>query len=287
LLFSNPPPTPADLGRYYSEQGPWAASRVEKTSRIEAKHLCRSKSKRRKQRTVVRTRDVLFDGLEPYVSVRTPVPGSRVLDFGCGDGSKFLDRLQDWGWETFGIEPSTGVAFLRHHRLETPPQDGRFELAILSHVLEHVLNPLAVLQQMAGAVRDGGALFVSVPRLDTAAQHGDLRYCLDGRNHVACFSEACLTGLLARAGFVVARRVDGQVDTVLTEGKPLRLRLVAIRTSSPPAVSSRPLDAAVQALRAYAAANGGTRRLLKLLPVRMRAALLDRAREKSRRRLHG
>ena len=46
-----------------------------------------------------------------------------------------------------------------------------------------------------------GILFVSTPRLDTLPLHRDLKYCLSGHRHVVSFSETCLRGLLARAGF--------------------------------------------------------------------------------------
>jgi SAM-dependent methyltransferase len=199
-----------------------------------------------------------------------------VLDFGCGDG-KFLNRLQDRGWETSGIEPSTTVAFLRHRRLTSPPQDGSFELVVLNHVLEHVINPLGLLRQLAGSLREGGVLFVSVPRLDTLPQHGDLKYCLNHR-HVVCFSETCLRGLLARAGFATTARLDAkELDEAFTEGKPLRLRLVATRTARPSRPPNAPLAPAVKALALHARTDRGIAAgIRRLLPVRLRAALMDR-----------
>jgi len=174
----------------------------------------------------------VVSALAPYAPVHNPPSGAKVLDFGCGDG-KLLNRLQDRGWETSGIEPSTAVAFLRHRHLTSPPQDGSFDLVILSHVLEHVINPLGVLRQLAESLREGGVLFVSVPRLDTLPQHGDLKYCLNHR-HVVCFSETCLRGLLTRAGFATTARLDAkELDEAFTDGKPLRLRLVATRTAHP------------------------------------------------------
>jgi SAM-dependent methyltransferase len=206
-----------------------------------------------------------------------------VLDFGCGDG-KFLNRLQDAGWETYGIEPSSEVAFLRHTRLTTPPQDGSFDLVFLHHVLEHIRNPYGVLQQLARTLREGGILFVGVPRLDTLPLHHDLKYCLDGRKHLMCFSERCLAGLLARAGCsVVGNLHTRDLDEALTEGIPLRLRLVARRTAMAVPLPDAPLAPAVAALRSYVRRRSGLAAdLRRWLPVRFRAALLHRAREQSR-----
>ena len=286
LLFSNPPPTRDDLDRYYSAEGPWAASREEKTKRLQTKYLNRLKRKGSPQQSSGRgARAVLFDALAAHVPLNPAPPGAKVLDFGCGSGNKFLDTLQDCGWETYGIEPSTSVAFLRHQRLDAPPQDGSFDFVILHHVLEHIAAPLGLLRQLAGSLREGGVLFVSVPRIDTLGQHRDLHYCINGRTHVVCFSERCLEGLLARAGFVVAARLDRPaLDVAETDGKPLRLRIVATRTGTPPPLPVKPLAPAVKALRAYARANGLRARVLTFLLLRLRAAWMDRARERSRGR---
>ena len=280
LLFTNPIPTEEQLERYYADEGPYRAHKVEAG---EARRLER-KGRARKTERAPRARDLLLNALAPYLAVHNPPPGARALDFGCGDG-KILDRLQDRGWETYGIEPSTSVAFARHRRLDAPPQDGSFDFIVLHHVLEHVTDPLGVLRQLGGALREGGRLFISLPRLDTLPRHGQLKYCIDGRKHLICFSETCLTGLLARAGVAVTARLDARdLDDALTDGQPLRLRLVATRTAAPLPPPVSPLAPALRALRQYERARGGfTGRIGKVLPVRLRAALMDRAREGARR----
>lgn len=287
LLFSNPPPTRGELERYYSTEGPWAAAREARTSTIRAKHLARlEKNRPPRRRTGRGAHTLLLGALAEYVPLYAAPPGARVLDFGCGSGNKFLDTLQDWGWQTYGVEPSTSVAFLRHQRLDAPPQDGSFDLVILHHVLEHVAEPLSLLQRLAGSLREDGVLFLSVPRLDTLGQHRDLHYCINGRTHVVCFSETCLQSLLGRAGFAVAARLDQpELDDAETDGKPLRLRLIATRTATPPPPAAAPLAPGLNALRQYASTGRGlAQHVLKRLPVRVRAAWMDRARERSRRR---
>jgi len=280
LLFTNPIPTEAQLERYYADEGPYRAHKVEAG---EARRL-KGKARARNTERPPRARDLILNALVPYVPVYEPTPGAKALDFGCGDG-KILDRLQDRGWETYGIEPSTSVAFARHRRLTAPPHDGGFDFIVLRHVLEHVTDPLGVLRQLGGALREGGMLFVSLPRLDTLPRHGQLKYCIDGRKHLICFSETCLTGLLARAGLAVTARLDARdLDDALTDGQPLRLRLVATRTAAAPSLPVAPLAPALKALRQYDWASAGlTGRIRKVLPVRLRAALMDRAREGSRR----
>lgn len=279
LLFANPLPQQDELHRYYAPDGPWAALRAERMRGLEAADARRLQSRKPRPRAALPLRArSLFDALAPHVPVYEPPPGAKVLDFGCGDG-KFLNRFQDLGWDTYGIEPSTSAAFSRHGRLTSPPQDGTFDFVFLNHVLEHVHNPLGLLRQLAGALREGGVLFVSVPRIDTLPVHGDLDYCISGRRHVVCFSETCLRGLLARAGFATAGRLDAQeLDAVFTEGKPLRLRLVAVRTRNPDPLPDAPLSPAVKALARYVRGwEGVATRVRRLLPVRVRGGLLNRA----------
>jgi SAM-dependent methyltransferase len=193
-----------------------------------------------------------------------------------------LNPLRDAGWETYGIEPSTSVAFTRHRRLAEPPPDGRFDFVILHHVLEHVRDPLDILRQLGAATREGGKLFISLPGLDALPVHGNFRYCLDGRKHLMCFSEACLATLLARAGFEISARLQSpELDLALTDGQPLRLRLVATRTSQPSAPPVEPLAAAARALTQYARMRSPVgARLRGVVPVRLRAGLMNRARER-------
>ena len=289
LLFANPLPTVDELQRTYSKAGPWAAARIDRLRRLENAHRQRERKARPgKVRSVVRPSDRLLDALAPFLPVHGPPPGAKVLDVGCGDG-KFLNRLQDRGWDTYGIEPSADVAFLRHRRLESPPQDASFDLIVLHHVLEHVRSPLDLLGQLSRTLREGGIIFISTPRLDTLPDHRDLAYCIDGRWHLMCYSERCLTGLLARAGLQVAARLDlPELDHSQTDGKPVRLRIVATRTVTTSPLPSAPLAPALAALRRYGmGSNSGLlRRLLRFLPVRMRAALLARARRMSRDGVH-
>jgi len=277
LVFTNPMPTEEQQAQYYADEGPYRAHKIEaaETKRRERKAQPRSATR------TPRARDLLLDALVPYVPVHAPPPGAKVLDFGCGDG-KMLNRLQDAGWETYGIEPSTGVAFTRHHRLDEPPQDARFDFVILHHVLEHVRDPLEILRQLGGATREGGRIFISLPSLDMLPQHGNFRYCLDGRKHLMCFSEACLTALLARAGFSTTATIrSNELDAALTDGQPLRLRLIATRTAHPAPPSPAPLAPAIEALSQYARRRSPVAARAKgLLPVRLRAGLMNRGRER-------
>ncbi len=276
LLFVNPPPDPESLKAFYSPEGTWGVSHERRNEALE-RRARRALAGYRKAHQRRRARHVLLEALDGVAPIFTPPPDPKALDFGCGDG-KLLNGLQEEGWQTFGIEPSSDVAFLRHQRLEDLPAEPSFDFVILHHVLEHVAEPLDLLQRLSRAMRPGGALFISVPRLDTLPHHGDFSYCLNGRTHIVSFTEDCLRELLRRAGLeMVATLSDTELDRQLSDGKPLRLRVVALKTDRllPPA--TRPLDAARRALAAYRRGSpAGGSWFESLLPVRARAYWMNR-----------
>jgi SAM-dependent methyltransferase len=276
LLFVNPPPDAETLKAFYSPEGTWGISHERRNDALErqAQRALAGYVKPKQRR---RARHVLLEAIDAVTPIFAPPADAAALDFGCGDG-KLLNGLQEEGWQTYGIEPSTDVAFLRHHRLEELPDTPSFDLVILHHVLEHVSEPLDLLQRLSAAVRPGGALFISVPRLDTLPEHGDFRYCLNGRTHIVAFTEACLRDLLGRAGLeMVATLSDPALDGQLSGGKPLRLRVVARKSGRVPPRAGRPLDAARHALAAYRRQHGVRGSWIESrLPVRARAYWMDR-----------
>jgi SAM-dependent methyltransferase len=193
-----------------------------------------------------------------------------------------LNRLQALGWTTFGIEPAVKSAFPRHHELLEPPGEPTFQLVTLHHVLEHLPDPLNVLQALSRSLADGGILYISVPRLDTLPIHRDLHYCLNPQAHIVSYTRDCLVTLCHMAGLVaVAQPESAALDDLLTQGEPRRLRVFARK----PAAGERreegaaarlpmePLRQAEAALRAYYGQ-------MFTLPPRLRAARLQSTRRR-------
>jgi SAM-dependent methyltransferase len=267
LVFVNPPPSEAELAAFYAPEGGWAQARIERP------HSDGSSPAKPGSGSWVH----MFDAVRGDFDVTRPPAGARVLDFGCGRG-KFLDVLQDCGWETFGIEPAMDAAFARHHRLEAVPRTPTFDLIVVHHVLEHVENPLALLGELAAAARPGAYILVAVPRLDTLPVHRDYRYVIS-RVHVTAYTSACLEGLLARAGWSLAAPPDDEVRIAGGRRTSARLRLLARRATHPVTMPTRPLDAARHALRLYAREAGGRSTLEQRGFVRLSARVIESRRQ--------
>jgi SAM-dependent methyltransferase len=98
----------------------------------------------------------------------------RVADIGCGEGS-VIQRLAelDYGEEFVGFEISHSAiemaerlsyarptSFVAYDGSRVPAEDGSFDLAILSHVIEHVEEPRSLLAEARRVARN---VFVEVP----------------------------------------------------------------------------------------------------------------------------
>ena len=249
LLFVHPQPAPEVLDAYYAPDGGWQESR-----HAESRKPPRTRSPQTRKKGAA---PALLAALDGYFPATRSGPGARIFDFGCGTGT-WLNSFQDAGWETFGLEPCSADAFIRHQRLLEIPWLPEFDLVLAYHVLEHLPRPLDTLHELARAIRPGGYLLASVPRLDTLAVHRQVDYCLHPRHHIGGFTEACLRGLLARAGLgVVAALHD--LDDRFSKGVPLRLRLLA-RKGETPVAANDPASALTPVIEAFVTVTGGPAR---------------------------
>ncbi|MDP1849659.1 MAG: class I SAM-dependent methyltransferase, partial [Solirubrobacteraceae bacterium] len=137
-------------------------------------------------------------------------PPGRLLDVGAGRG-RFVAQARAAGWEADGIEPSLrGIAGARAQGIELQQAGieqatvaaGSLDAATLWHVLEHLDDPGAALERIAGWLAPGGRLLVGVPNLASVqARAGGARwYHLDVPRHRTHFTVAGLHALLRRHG---------------------------------------------------------------------------------------
>ena len=141
---------------------------------------------------------------------RIATPPARVLDAGAGQG-RFVAAARAAGYDAFGIEPAQrGLKRARTFRVpveavtieaaEIPA--GSLDAVTLWHVLEHLADPGAALERIAGWLRPGGGLLVGVPSLGSvqARVGGERWFHLDVPRHRTHFTPAGLTRLLERSG---------------------------------------------------------------------------------------
>jgi 2-polyprenyl-3-methyl-5-hydroxy-6-metoxy-1,4-benzoquinol methylase len=100
-------------------------------------------------------------------------PGAnRAIDVGCGAGYLLVD-LQRRGFECLGIDFNEDLVKVANERFGVPARvddlrnivalGTRFDVALLSHVLEHVDDPLGLLRNIRQILNPGGFLVIEIP----------------------------------------------------------------------------------------------------------------------------
>lgn len=230
LLWLNPRPLPADLGRLYAEYYTHSVSTrysKGKFMREAIKHALWAAhcgySAVLPQRKFWR-RAGHWLGVVPslkrkaereilYLHGRS---GGRLLDIGCGDGS-FLRQMRNLGWEVYGIEPDPNAARVARREFGLDVRQGSisdvgfanefFDAIVLSHVIEHVLDPIALLRQCRALLTRSGRLVAATPNgcsVGHRLQKGFWKE-LDPPRHLYVFTPETLTRSAEKAGLRVER----------------------------------------------------------------------------------
>lgn len=183
--------------------------------------------------------------------------GRRILDVGCGSG-KLLRELRRAGYtRLLGVDPFIPADL--HHpdgvivlRADVSDIDGEFDVVMMHHVLEHVPDPLSVLQAVARLLAPDGYALVRVPTVSSRAWD-ELRERwpqLDPPRHLAVPSLDGLREVARRAGLRVdevvydAEAWSAQAAELYAQGLPM----AEIGRRTPPRARLRALRREARAL---------------------------------------
>lgn len=148
-------------------------------------------------------------------------PGDTFLDIGCGLGLglAYAHRL---GCSLYATEFDRGALdFVQTHFPVATFQgdiwgakypDAFFDFIHISHVIEHVLDPLAYLREMKRILKPGGTLAIGTP--DSSSKmyslhrafyllHLQVPDIVDGLEHTFIFPKATLAALCKQQGFLI------------------------------------------------------------------------------------
>lgn len=154
-------------------------------------------------------------------------PDGVVADVGCGAGGMLLP-FRAAGYDVVGCDLSSSYLDfgrsegldLRHGDLRALAERGPFDLVILSHVFEHIPDPIAFATNLRSLVKRDGVAYVEVPGLrNIPREYGDpLRYFQNA--HLWNFDLATLRTTLARCGFELVRG-DERIRSLFRPGHPV------------------------------------------------------------------
>jgi 2-polyprenyl-3-methyl-5-hydroxy-6-metoxy-1,4-benzoquinol methylase len=135
----------------------------------------------------------------------------RLLDVGFGDGA-FLDIARAMGWVVTGIDPDSKVVSNALQRGLSVHQGGLevlagessvFDVITMSHVIEHVHQPIEVLKACYRLLKVGGQLWVETPNIDSLgrSRFGHNWRGLEIPRHLVLFNGQSLRHALQEVGF--------------------------------------------------------------------------------------
>ncbi len=163
-----------------------------------------------------------FDRLTAHIRSFDDVylSGGDWLDLGSGSG-EFSYLAARLGVRVTSVEPNEGYAAYCREKLGLDVQgktleecdfpEQSFDLIRLSHVLEHMRDPVAALTRLRGWLRPGGVLYIEVPNIEA-----DSRNKLQGRlfhyGHIYNYNPTTLRHVAGLAGLVELPKTAGRCD---------------------------------------------------------------------------
>lgn len=139
----------------------------------------------------------------------------KALEAGSSTGV-FLSLLKKRGWEVQGVEPSLAAGVAEKKGIPTinttfekaKLKDETFDLIVFNHVLEHMENPIQILERANRVLKKGGIVLIDAPNFASLSARilgSRWRYILS-KEHRWHFTPKSLSLLLEKVGFKVVYR---------------------------------------------------------------------------------
>lgn len=145
-----------------------------------------------------------------------------LLDYGCGTGH-FLSYAAQKGWRAMGVEPDNTA---RQHlpsnvresvlpSLADLPQDKRFQVITLFHVLEHVHRLNETILQLLERLDKNGVIFLALPNheSDDASRYGNHWAGYDVPRHLYHFNQRSVFHLSKKYGLNIVSTIPMIFDS--------------------------------------------------------------------------
>ena len=243
-LFCDPQIRPDQFDTYYLASYYPAAEQIR--ARLRAKRFTRWALRRfwgpaARDTAVRRAARRIVSLFSIQLRMAPPVQGAgRLLEVGCSSGEK-LFLLRDCGWQAEGIEPSSD-AHAEAEKLGLPAQrcpledadlpNGAYDVIQLTHVLEHLIDPVGCLLKLRDALAPGGKILLTLPNGHGLGLRLFGRYWqgLDLPRHCVVYTPRALRALCSRVGLEV-RQVRNLVSPEAIVGS-MKFTLNALRSNA-------------------------------------------------------
>jgi len=145
-------------------------------------------------------------------------PGGRLLEVGCGSGEA-LRVLAELGWDVEGVDfdraavdraRSHGLAVRQGSLREQQYPSESFDAVVMSHLIEHVPDPRALVEECRRVLKPDGLLVILTPNARSwgHAVFHEHWFHLDPPRHLFLFHQETLRSVVEAAGLAVRRLVS-------------------------------------------------------------------------------
>jgi SAM-dependent methyltransferase len=117
-----------------------------------------------------------FTGNRPEMLKYVPIASKRILEIGCGEGNFGAYFKKNYGAEVWGVEYEVREAEIAAKQLDKAFSgdvagiadqlpDNYFDAIVCNDVLEHLIDPYAVLEKFKSKLTDTGVIISSLPNI--------------------------------------------------------------------------------------------------------------------------
>jgi 2-polyprenyl-3-methyl-5-hydroxy-6-metoxy-1,4-benzoquinol methylase len=177
-------PKQAELDQYYTEM-----SKYESANNVE---------------TTTQSNIFRFERVADFIEQCGVPKDGKILDVGCAAGG-LLSVLKNRGYHSLmGLDPSLACAQLALDNYGIGVVSGtigtqldpKFDLVILEQVLEHVVEPLAVIEYCSGLLNNNGHIYIGVPDASGFCECSDGPYQQFSLEHINYFTPQAMVNLM-------------------------------------------------------------------------------------------
>jgi 2-polyprenyl-3-methyl-5-hydroxy-6-metoxy-1,4-benzoquinol methylase len=153
----------------------------------------------------------------------------QLLDVGCG-GGHFLARMRSLGWRVRGVEPDAEAVRVARDHFDLNVYHGvladahfpanEFDAITMNHVIEHVDDPIGLLQECQRVLKAGGRLVVVTPNASSLGRNrfGRAWRGWEPPRHLFLFAPDTLRACIERAGLnIETLRTTARLAPVIWE----------------------------------------------------------------------
>jgi 2-polyprenyl-3-methyl-5-hydroxy-6-metoxy-1,4-benzoquinol methylase len=163
-----------------------------------------------------------------YNYLRPHIYGKELLEVGSGEGF-VLELFEKKGYHVYGIEPSKDNLMIIKSRIKNgdcqigfaedlEKLDKKYDVIIMSHVLEHVVDCEKVLGNLKKLLSPNGVLFIEVPNCENKEA---LEHSIKTQPHIHHFTRDGLVKLCSRIGFKIVS-TNFYYSRIITIGEHIR-----------------------------------------------------------------